>query len=85
MREASPRALAPSAQKDSKKILTFSNLTCLIFCKLDFQLTNGDLTINTLIDYLKNYLELDLTDAQFEELARAISKNPALVETLLNP
>jgi hypothetical protein len=38
--------------------------------------THGDLTINTLIDYLKNYLELDLTDAQLEELARAISKNP---------
>jgi hypothetical protein len=34
---------------------------------------------------LKNYLELDLTDAQLEELARAISKNPVLVETLLNP
>jgi hypothetical protein len=47
--------------------------------------TYGELIINTLIDYLKNYLELDLTDAQLEELARAISKNPALVETLLNP
>ena len=46
MRKASPRALAPFAQKDSKKILTFSLLNRLILCKLDFQPTNGDFQID---------------------------------------